>query len=81
MSELCGNSFNFGKYNYLTFFFPIYVGFFDVERKRNVTKFAILEKVARILRILSRGPKNTGILGKGAKNQFTKTKNTVFMIT
>ena len=55
--------------------------FYDVEGKEIVTKFAIWEKVARILRILALGSKNTGIFRKGANNQFTKTKNTVFMIT
>ena len=55
--------------------------FFHVERKKIVNKFAILEKLARILTISAIGPKHTGIFVKGAKNQFTNTKNTVFMIT
>ena len=55
--------------------------FFDVELKIIVTKFAILEEFVRILTISALGPKHTGIFIKGAKNQFTNTKNTVFMIT
>ena len=81
MAKLCGNRANFGKHNYFTIFFHIFAAFFDVERNKIVTKSAILEKLMRKLTISAFGPKNTGILEKGAKNQITKTKNTFFMIT
>ena len=81
MAKLCGNRANFGKHNYFTIFFHIFAAFFDVERNKIVTKFAILEKFVRKLTISAVGPKNTGIFEKGAKNQFAKTNNTVFMIT
>ena len=55
--------------------------FFDAERNKIVTMFAILERLVIKLTNSALGPENTGIFENGAKNQFTKTKKKVFMIT